>query len=507
MSPNLAARAATLRMGEKNLRDNVPIRFNEWSNAGAPPKDTVPKSALVKFSVLTHNHGIGGSGKFASQSFGARMSLKLSQIEDSPKATIEIWQSIFNELLPAMIDVSPITAVELFQSHLTGTASKEFEQICYDAAGDLYDNHIAPEFNKRIENFGTVDFVNAAKSMAEINKLSYPEQIENAKKIKPWVLKNEARKSGRSSVAGVGTYTFATGVPDRFPKPPAKPSKGQFAGWDSSGVSVMSPCAWLRLHNHGWEYAETFFKLCFNRVQDLTFKSYGKHAGRTQIDYLTEDLKMDQNHTLKTFFRLVQAHSEAQPYYPELQMDQEVGSVFSDSRRIQIVWNAANALFHNELVNLNITRMDDFNGDYETCKTKLLLAEQHFQTRRNKAKAAEKDTENKKTGKGKNKKGGKDANPTKDTSKPGGNGGKAECGYCGGAHWQANCFKDPNGPNYRPGKAASGTSNTKFNPQNRGGNSKRRGDLMSFEEWTEQEDSKKQRYQEYVNDGSSFNES
>ena len=98
-------------------------------------------------------------------------------------------------------------------------------------------------------------------------------------------------------------------------------------------------------------------------------------ARRTQIDYLTEDLTMDANHTLKTFFRLVQAHSEAQPYYPELQMDQEVGSVFSDSRRIQIVWNASNALFHNELVNLNITRMDDFNGDYETCKTKLLLAE------------------------------------------------------------------------------------------------------------------------------------
>ena len=95
---------------------------------------------------------------------------------------------------------------------------------------------------------------------------------------------------------------------------------------------------------------------------------------------------MDKNHTLKTFFRLVQAHSEAQPYYPPLQNDQEVGSVFSDSRRIQIVWNAANGIFHDELVNLNITRMDDFNGDYETCKTKFLLAEQHFQTRQAKAK-------------------------------------------------------------------------------------------------------------------------
>ena len=214
---------------------------------------------------------------------------------------------------------------------------------------------------------------------------------------------------------------------------------------------------------------------------------------------------MDANHRLKTFFRLVQAHSEAQPYYPALQMDQEVGSVFSDSRRIQIVWNASNALFHNELVNLNITRMDDFNGDYETCKTKLLFAEQHFQTRRTKAKAAEKDSEGKKSGKGKYKKGGKDANP-KDTSKSGSKGDQVECGYCGGAHWQVNCFKDPNGPNYRPGKPASGASSTKFNPPNRN-NAKRRGDLMSFDEWKEDEDSKKQRYLEYVNDESGTKES
>ena len=160
------------------------------------------------------------------------------------------------------------------------------------------------------------------------------------------------RKAGRSSAAGVGTYTFTAGVLDRFPKPPAKPSKGQFSGWNVNGAPIMSPCAWLHLHNHSWEYARTFFKLCFKRVQDLTFKSYCKHARRIQIDYLTEDLTMDANHTLKTFFFLVQAHSEAQPYYPELQeMDQEVGSIFSDSHRIQIIWNASNALFHNELMN------------------------------------------------------------------------------------------------------------------------------------------------------------
>ena len=111
-------KASALGSGEKNLCDNVPVRFNDWHNAGAPPKDTVPKSALVKFSVLTHNHGIGGVGKFGGQSFGARLSLQLNQIEDAPKATIEVWQSIFNELLSSMFDVSPLTAVELFQRRM-----------------------------------------------------------------------------------------------------------------------------------------------------------------------------------------------------------------------------------------------------------------------------------------------------------------------------------------------------------------------------------------------------
>ena len=261
MSPNLSAKAVQLRMGEKALRDNVPIRFNEWTNAGAPPKDTVPKSALVKFSILTHNHGVGGTGKFGSQSFGARTSLKLSQIEDNPKATIEVWQSIFNDLLPALIDVSLITAMELFQSHLTGTAAKEFEQICYDEAGDLYDYHIAPEFNKMLDDHPMVDFVNTGKTLPQINVLPTTDLQEGARAVHPWVRKNEERKTGRSSVPGVATYTYQT-RPERFPKPPAKPTKGKFAGWNSLGVAVMSPCAWLRLHNHGWEYAEEFFKLC-----------------------------------------------------------------------------------------------------------------------------------------------------------------------------------------------------------------------------------------------------
>ena len=63
MNNNLnARRGLVLRNGKKSLRDNVPIRFNDWAVIGGSKKDTADatKTSLVKFSVLTHNHGVGG---------------------------------------------------------------------------------------------------------------------------------------------------------------------------------------------------------------------------------------------------------------------------------------------------------------------------------------------------------------------------------------------------------------------------------------------------------------
>ena len=61
MSSNLKARGLVLRAGEKNLRDNVPIRFNDWATFGGSKKDPdlYSKVNTIKFSVLTHNHGVG----------------------------------------------------------------------------------------------------------------------------------------------------------------------------------------------------------------------------------------------------------------------------------------------------------------------------------------------------------------------------------------------------------------------------------------------------------------
>ena len=509
MSPNLTARNGTLRNGEKSLRDNVPIRFNEWSSAGAAPKDIVPKSALVKFSVLTNNHGVGGTGKFSTSCFGTKTALKLELIEDNPRSTITCWQSIFNELLPAMPDVSPITAVELFQAYLTGTATKEFEQILFDAAGDLYDKYIDVEYNRRITKYSKVDFVNATKSISDIDSLGSADEIKAAKEIKKWQTLNDERVAGRNSISGVAGYTYSQFNPPRFPRPPAKPRKGQFAGWNHTGVACLSPCAWLRMHNHGWEYAEKFLTLVFNKVQSLAFKQYGAHAGSTQLSYLTEDLELHPNHELKYFFRLVQSHSEAMPYYPPIPMEPEVGVVFSDARKIQITWNACSTIFHCELVNLNITRKEDFRGSYEDCKAKFLLAEMHFKSS---ALALKDDA---KPGSGKGKPGtGKRKGGGNSTSKGGGGGSddkkksKPLCTYCGKDHWAVNCYSNPNSANYKGGaNKPAGSNNSRSTAPTK--KTSFRADAMSFDEFKirkEQEDSLREEYESYLEDSNSMEE-
>ena len=98
----------SLRQGEKALRDNVPIRFNEWNTVTAGNLSNLPKTATVKFTVLTNNHGVGASNRQKETSHGSQMGLRLDRIEDNPKSVIETWQSIRNELMPRMADVDAV---------------------------------------------------------------------------------------------------------------------------------------------------------------------------------------------------------------------------------------------------------------------------------------------------------------------------------------------------------------------------------------------------------------
>ena len=102
----MKVRGLVLRAGEKNLRDNVPIRFNNWATIVGSKTDSnsSSKANIVKFSVLTHSHGVGVKAGLKYCSIGTKSSLKLERIKDSPKAFIVVWQSILNRLIPASID-------------------------------------------------------------------------------------------------------------------------------------------------------------------------------------------------------------------------------------------------------------------------------------------------------------------------------------------------------------------------------------------------------------------
>ena len=145
---------------------------------------------------------MGGKATSRECSVGTKSSLTLDRLEDNPKAVTEVWQSIFNELLPAMINVDLITVVALFEAHLTGSAAREFQQIVYQVSEDLFNKFIEVEFNMRICRFNTPEKTNASLSDDQRAKLPADERIK-AVELKRWLDKIDKRKAARTSVLGI----------------------------------------------------------------------------------------------------------------------------------------------------------------------------------------------------------------------------------------------------------------------------------------------------------------
>ena len=446
--------AKKLRLGEKALRDNVPIRLNDWTINTGDLKD-MHKSCFVQFSVLTNNLGVGGAKNKKDTSYGSKHSLRLNHIEDNPRAVISTWQAIRNEILPCMTDVDGISAVELFQAHLTGIACREFENICYDVAQDLWST-IESNHNARLSTWGPTEETNSKLTDAQKAQLPMPEMIR-AQQTHIWFKKNQERVDGRANLS-VKDYTF-TFPPPKFDPPPARPAAGKLFNWDNTGCTAMNPCAWLRLHNHGWEYSTQFFELIFRAVQKRAFKTYGPVAGNTQIAYLTEDLKLDPSHKLKKFFSFVEGHSAAQPYYPVpvgalVSNTSEIGKEFSDSRKIDIVWNACFETFKHELTNLNCSRKEDVKGKYATLQERFLLAEQH---RLDKIASGVVGGHIPRDAGGKN-----DKSKNKGGKKPNNPSNAIVCGYCGKkGHLGIDCFSNPKSSKYSGGSTDSSSAGHK----------------------------------------------
>ena len=145
----------------------------------------------------------------------------------------------------------------------------------------------------RICTFTSVEKTSVNLSQAQRDKLTDADQKIKGNELAKWLAKNNVRKSVRAGMSGICNYDYVF-PPPRFPRPPARPSKGKFLQWSVTGVNTLNANAWLRQHNHGWEFGERYLDMIIKEVQELAFKQYGSHL-------------------VKQFFRILTCHSEAQP--------------------------------------------------------------------------------------------------------------------------------------------------------------------------------------------------
>ena len=91
-----------------------------------------------------------------------------------------------------------ISAVELFQAHLTGTATKEFEQIAFDVTQELYSKYISLEYNRGLSIYDAEDKINSAMTEEERKTKGLdPTQYIRATETEKWFQRNNERKDGR----------------------------------------------------------------------------------------------------------------------------------------------------------------------------------------------------------------------------------------------------------------------------------------------------------------------
>ena len=422
-----------LRKGEKARRENVPIALNDvQDHLRQVSSEMSNKGNVVTLSVQTCHFGTGASNKQSGTSFGKKVAHKLDRIENNPLPVISTLLTVYRELLPAMVDVGPITAWELFKTLCTGTAVAEFNSILERASAKTY-LQIEQEFNREI----------------------CKETDKESDKAKAWIKKNQERKDSRRGYP-IADYDFSF-PPDPIPKPPRKAPNNKLVAWSTSGVQGLDALGWLNLHKHGWEYAELLHDHIMKEVKTLAFRVFGPEAGRNQIDYLSEDLKMDPSHNISVFLRLLDWFSEAQLLYPKLDGDEEVGSLFTQTRKTNILWNYAFENFKDEINNMNKTRASDFRT-FQEAKDAFLLAEERKNKKAGTSKAQGDANKSKKSkivdddnkekdnpGKGKDK--GKEKSQTK-TQKI--------CGWCGKpGHLATECFNNPHSSNFKGDKSKS----------------------------------------------------
>ena len=139
-----------LRKGEKARQEKVPIALNSVLDFYRQSRsDLQHKGNLVILQVHTAHIGIGANLKQAGTSFRKKTAQNIDRIENKSLSVIVTLLMIYQEVLPSMIDVGPITPWGMFKMLCTGTEVTEFNKILFKASGEIFEFNQA-DFNKNI---------------------------------------------------------------------------------------------------------------------------------------------------------------------------------------------------------------------------------------------------------------------------------------------------------------------------------------------------------------------
>ena len=138
-----------LRKGEKSLQKKFPIALNGvldlfWKIISYLQH----KGKLFVLQVQTAHFGIGVNAKQAGTSFGKNTYQKLNCIDNNPLASIADILTIYWKVIPSIIDVGPITPLEIFNTLCTCTAVGKFNNILFKASRKTFE-FIQASFNKK----------------------------------------------------------------------------------------------------------------------------------------------------------------------------------------------------------------------------------------------------------------------------------------------------------------------------------------------------------------------
>ena len=139
-----------LRKSKKYLREKIPIALKTviglyWQRSS----NLKQKGDFVSLQLQTAHFVIGANSELVETSFGKKIAQKLDRIDNTRLDVIVTLLTIYQEVIPSIINVGPITLWELFKTLCTGMAVAELNDIFFKASGNTFE-FIQEDLNEKI---------------------------------------------------------------------------------------------------------------------------------------------------------------------------------------------------------------------------------------------------------------------------------------------------------------------------------------------------------------------